>query len=334
LIKDVAHIELAARVRAVVFDKTGTLTEGNLEVARLQPAPEVELSELLQVATSTESHSNHPAANAMRRLAQEANVEWNDPASYEEVPGRGVEATFDGAVCRVGRESWLNECGLDTTLMADSLALPENAAASIVFVAKGDRVLGWIGLRDAVRKVASEAVSQIRDLGIVRCAMFTGDNEEVANLVAARVGLTEVRAGCLPQEKVDFVEELKAEGGFVAVVGDGVNDAPALAAGDIGIAMGAIGSDVAVQSASIALMNNDLRRIPFLIWLSRRSRVLMNENLLMGLGFIVIGLYFSTIGKLPPVFAAIMHSAGTLAIIFNSARLVRAGEHLESTANS
>lgn len=334
LIKDVAQIELAAKVRAIVFDKTGTLTEGDLEVARLQPAPDVELSELLQVATSTESQSNHPAANAMRRLAQEANIEVDDPDTYKEVPGKGVEATFAGVVCRVGRETWLKECGLETVGMAESLNQPENAAASIIFVAKGDKILGWIGLRDAIRKGAGDAVAQIRDLGIVRCAMFTGDNEAVANMVAARVGLTEVRAGCLPQEKVNFVEELKAEGGFVAVVGDGVNDAPALAAGDIGIAMGAIGSDVAVQSASIALMNNDLRRIPFLIWLSRRSRMLINENLLLGLGFIVIGLYFSTIGKLSPVFAAVMHSAGTLLIIFNSARLVRAGEHLESTAES
>ena len=150
-------------------------------------------------------------------------------------------------------------------------------------------------------------------------------------MVAGRLGITEVRAGCLPQEKVAFVEELRAKGNLVAVVGDGVNDAPALAAGDIGVAMGAIGSDVAVQSASIALMNNDLRRIPFLIWLSRKSRLLINTNLLIGLAFIVVGLYFSTIGVVTPVIAAILHSAGTLVIIFNSARLVRAGESLEAS---
>jgi Cd2+/Zn2+-exporting ATPase len=129
---------------------------------------------------------------------------------------------------------------------------------------------------------------------------------------------------------VSYVEELKDKAGLVAVVGDGVNDAPALAAGDIGIAMGAIGSDVAVQSASIALMNNDLRRVPFLIWLSRRSHTLINENLIIGLAFILGGLYFSTIGVVNPVIAAVLHMAGTLVIIFNGARLVRAGEDLDS----
>ncbi len=332
LIKDVSHIELAAKIRAIVFDKTGTLTEGNLEVARLQPAPDVELSELLLAATSTESHSNHPAAQAMRRLADEAGVEWDHPQAYTEVTGRGVEATFGTDVFRVGRESWLQECGIDTSSMTETLAQPDSVGASIVFVAKGEKVLGWIGLRDAIRPVAKEAIDEVRQLGIRRCCMFTGDNEAVATLVGEKIGVSEIRAGCLPHEKVEFVEDLKSEQGIVAVVGDGVNDAPALAAGDIGIAMGAIGSDVAVQSASIALMNNDLRRIPFLIWLSRRGRLLINENLLIGLGFIVTGLYLSTIGIVTPVIAAILHSAGTLLIIFNSARLVRAGEHLTVAA--
>jgi Cd2+/Zn2+-exporting ATPase len=200
---------------------------------------------------------------------------------------------------------------------------------SIVFVASNDRVLGWIGLRDALRSAARAAVGTLRDAGVARCAMFTGDNESVAALVADKVGISEVRAECLPQEKVAFVEELRRRGQVVAVVGDGVNDAPALAAGDIGIAMGAIGSDVAVHSASIALMNNDLRRIPFLVTLSKRARAVMVQNLLLGLAFIVVGLYLSTVGIVTPVIAALLHSLGTLIIIFNSARLVRSGEDLE-----
>ena len=330
LIKDVSHIELAARIKAIVFDKTGTLTEGHLEVGRLQPAESIELADLLLVATSTEAHSNHPAALAMRRLAGEAGIEWNESADYSEEPGKGVQARLNGDLCRVGRESWMRECGVDTSAMAASVSDPENAGSSIVFVARNDQVLGWIGLRDGVRPAAREAIQRVKDLGIRQCCMFTGDNESVANLVGSRVGITEIRAGCLPQEKVEFVEQLKRKVGLVAVVGDGVNDAPALAAGDIGIAMGAIGSDVAVQSASIALMNNDLRRIPFLIWLSRRGRLLINENLLIGLAFILTGLYLSAAGRITPVIAAVMHSAGTLAIVFNSARLVRAGEDLGS----
>lgn len=330
LVKDVSHIELASRIKALVFDKTGTLTEGNLEVGRLQPAEGVELAELLDVATSAECHSNHPAAEAMRRLAAEAGIEWSDPTDYSELAGKGVMATFNGDVYRVGRETWLNECGLDTSHLHDSAHGSDATGMSIIFVARNTTVLGWIGLRDAVRLHAREAISELMRLGIQRCCMVTGDNESVAKIVGAKMGIKELKAGCLPQEKVEFVEDLKQRGYAVAFVGDGVNDAPALAAGDMGIAMGAIGSDVAVQSASVALMNNDLRRVPFLIGLSRRSRVVMSQNLFAGLLFIVLGLYLSMIGIVTPVIAAILHSTGTLFIIFNSARLVRAGEELEA----
>jgi Zn2+/Cd2+-exporting ATPase len=330
LIKDISLLEIAARVKVVVFDKTGTLTEGKLEVARLQPAAGVELAELLLVATTTEYHSNHPAAEAMKRLAREAGIAWRDPEEYTEVAGRGVKAIFDGATCRVGRETWLKEEGLDTAALAATLGDQETAAMSIVFVAKEAQVLGWIGLRDAVRPVASEAVRQLRELGVRQCCMVTGDNEAVARSVGAKLDISEIKAGCLPEEKAAYVRELHEAGALVAVVGDGVNDAPALTAGDIGIAMGAIGSDVAVQSASVALMNNDLRRIPFFIALARKARLFMNQNLALGLGFILLGLYFSTIGIVTPVVAAVLHSASSLIIIFNSARLVRAGEELQS----
>lgn len=200
---------------------------------------------------------------------------------------------------------------------------------SIVFVSRYDRVLGWIGLHDAIRAVSAEAIAQLKSIGVDQCCMVTGDNAAVAQQVAGKIGITDVRAECLPQEKAAYVEELKATGAVVAVVGDGVNDGPALAAGDIGIAMGAIGSDVAVQSASVALMNNDLRRIPFLIGLARRTRLLMNQNLGVGVAFIVLGLYAAALGYVTPVVAAILHSVSTLFIIFNSARLVRSGEELQ-----
>ncbi len=331
LIKDVNHLETAAKVKAVVFDKTGTLTEGVLVVARLHPAEGVELAELLETATAAESQSNHPAAQAMRKLAEEAGLKWEMPDEYEEVAGKGVVAKFGNDVLRVGRESWLQECGLDTRPLRESKPEETRAGMSTIFVARNDRVLGWIGLRDAVRPQAAETVKRLKELGILQCCMVTGDNESVARQVGARLGISTIRAGCLPQGKVEFVEELKKQDLLVAVVGDGVNDAPALAAGDIGIAMGAIGSDVAVQSASVALMNNDLRRVPFLIWVSRRARTVMIQNLSIAMGFIFGGLYFSTIGIVTPVIAAILHSAGTILILFNSARLVRAGEDLQAS---
>ncbi len=327
LIKDVTHLELAAKLKAVVFDKTGTLTEGNLEVAKLHPLPGVEPAELMQTAASAEAHSNHPAAQALRRLAEQVGITWEQPGDYQEVPGKGVAAVIGGETFRVGRATWLAELGISAP-PPDAEAV---AGMSVVFVARGTRTLGWIGLRDAVRPAAKEAIERLNALGVKQLYMVTGDNEAVAKQVAAKVGIEEVRAGCLPQEKAAFVSELRASGLCVAVVGDGVNDAPALAAGDVGIAMGAIGSDVAIHSASVALMNNDLRRVPFLIELARRTRRLMNQNLLLGLLVILGGLYLSTVGVLTPIAAAVLHSIGSLAVVFNSARLVRSGEELERT---
>ena len=332
LIKDVSYIEQAARIGAIIFDKTGTLTEGKLAVARLEPAEGVELAELLELATSAEHHSNHPAAEAMRRLAREAKVEWREPQEYEEVAGLGVRATFDGRRCLVGRKTWLADEGVDLSALDASLTEAEHKGLSVVCVASDGKAWGWIGLSDAIRPVTAEAISQLKELGVDRCCMVTGDNERVAKAVAAQIGISEVAASCLPEQKETYVRKLKKTGKIVAVVGDGVNDAPALAAGDIGIAMGAFGSDIAVQSASVALMNNDLRRIPFLIGLARRTRVLTIQNFAVGLGFIVVGVYLATLGQVTPVGAALLHSVSSLMVIFNSARLVRSGEMLQETA--
>ncbi|MDY0175847.1 MAG: cation-translocating P-type ATPase [Lentisphaeria bacterium] len=329
LIKDVSNIELVARIKAVIFDKTGTLTEGKLEVARLQPVDGVELADLLQVGLSVELHSNHPAAIAMRNLAEEAGVSALNTDNYEEVIGKGVQADINGAVCQVGRETWLQELGISTDSLQETLSASESQGMSIVCVARGNQALGWIGLRDALRPVSKEAVAQLKELGVNQCSMVTGDNQRVADTVAAQLGIEEVYAGCLPEEKESVVRKVKQSGLVVAVVGDGVNDAPALAAGDIGIAMGAFGSDVAVQSASVALMNNDLRRIPFFIGLARKTKVLMHQNLAIGLGFIIVGVYFAILGDITPVGAALLHSVSSLLVIFNSARLVRSGEMMQ-----
>ena len=162
-----------------------------------------------------------------------------------------------------------------------------------------------------------------------RIAMVSGDRHVVATRVAAEIGCEEAQGDCLPQNKVDFVRAMKSKGYKVAVIGDGVNDAPALAAGDIGIAMGAAGSEVAIHSATIALMNNDLRRLPFLVKLSRSTRAVINQNFMFGVLFIIVGLTITSFGIIGPIAASILHVCGTLIVIFNSARLVRKGEELE-----
>jgi Cd2+/Zn2+-exporting ATPase len=191
------------------------------------------------------------------------------------------------------------------------------------------RCIGWVGLQDQTRAEARESLVELKASGVRRIAMISGDRQPVATRVAREIGCEEAKGECLPQNKVEFVRSVKAKGYTVAVVGDGVNDAPALAAGDIGIAMGAAGSEVAIHSATIALMNNDLRRLPFLVKLSRSTRTVINQNFLFGVAFIIGGMTLSALSYVPPVLAAAMHTGGSLIVVFNSARLVRKGEELE-----
>lgn len=327
LIKHVSHLETAASLEAFVFDKTGTITTGELGVSTLQPVDGVTPSELLYAAAGAERHSNHPAALALAKLAEEAELVRPEPEDTQEAPGRGVQARIDGQLVTIGRAAYLKDEGIQSDKL-DSDEQQDLEGVSLIFVAQGDRYLGYIGLQDQIRPEATACFQHLRELKVKLLAMVTGDREPVARRVAADLDGLEFKASCLPQEKVDYVQAVKARGYRVAVIGDGVNDAPALAAGDTGIAMGAAGSDVAIHSASIALMNNDLRRIPFLLKLSRDARLVIYQNLAIGMLFIVGGLFLSGLGYLNPVVAAIMHNTGSFLVIFNSARLVRAGEEL------
>jgi Cd2+/Zn2+-exporting ATPase len=328
LIKNVADIELAARINAFIFDKTGTLTTGKLAVSRLAPLGEVAPAELLRVAASAERYSNHPTAKALAALAAEAGVPLAEPKDFSEAAGRGIQATVDGAAVLVGRASWLKDNGVTEDVMK-SVDLNETEGWSLVFVTRNGRCLGWIGLQDQTRAEAREALSDLKRTGVRRIALVSGDRQPVAVRVAREIGCEEVAGDCLPQNKVEFVRKTKAKGYRVAVVGDGVNDAPALAAGDLGIAMGAVGSEVAIHSATIALMNNDLRRLPVLVRLSRQTRAVINQNFLIGVLFVIGGLVLAAMKIINPIVAALMHVVGSLLVVFNSARLVRHGEELE-----
>ncbi len=325
LVKNVRDLETAGRVNAVVFDKTGTLTTGDLAVTRLQPAPDVEPEQLLHLAASVEQNSNHPVAKAVVAVARQAKLAPSDVTGFEEVAGRGVRASLDGSKLLIGRETWLADQGADLSPVAQ-LPPPDNL--STLFVARDGTCIGWIGLEDTPRPEAVHATDDLRGLGIQRLTMLTGDRKAVADKIAAELGCTDVHAECLPQAKLSIVRQLRQGGYFVCVVGDGVNDAPALAAGDISVAMGAAGSDVAINSATIALMNNDLQRLPFLIHLSRKTRRLVLQNLAFGLAFMVAGLTLAGFGKMPAIVAALLHNISSFIVIFNSARLVRMGEHL------
>ena len=251
-----------------------------------------------------------------------------EPQNFTETAGRGVKAEVGGAKVLVGRAQWLKDNGV-TEDFVKSVDLKETEGWSLIFVARDGRCIGWVGLEDQTRAEAKESLAELKEAGVRRIAMVSGDRQAVATRVAAEIGCEEARGECLPQNKVEFVRSVKAKGYRVAVVGDGVNDAPALAAGDIGIAMGAAGSEVAIHSATIALMNNDLRRLPFLVKLSRSTRAVINQNFMFGVVFIVVGWTVTVSGYIGPIAASILHVIGSLIVVFNSARLVRKGEELE-----
>jgi Cd2+/Zn2+-exporting ATPase len=326
LVKNVADLEVAGKMTAMVFDKTGTVTTGRLYVTKLTPAEGIKPAELLAVAASAERMSKHPAARALQEVAKEASLSLSATDDFRETPGKGVTALVDSAGIIVGRDTFLEENNVDISRVSDP-ALHEEQGFSTLYVAKDSKCIGWIGLQDKTRPEARHAVRELLDIGIKRITMLTGDRDEVANRVAAELGCTDFKAHCLPQDKLAIVEQIKKDGHIVVVVGDGINDAPALAAGDLGIAMGAAGSDVAINSASIALMSDDLSRLPFLVRISRRARTVIYQNLGFGVMFIIVGISAFTVLK--PAVAAVLHFLSSLIVVFNSARLIRYGEELE-----
>lgn len=331
LIKNVADLEIAGKMSAMIFDKTGTLTTGRLYVTKLTPAENVTPAELLTLAASAEQMSKHPAARALQEVAKEANLFLPAADDFKETPGKGVTAKVNSAKILVGRDSFLMENNIDISGVSDP-GLHEEQGFSTLYVAKDHKCAGWIGLQDKTRPEAHQAVTELLGMGIKRVTMLTGDRDEVANRVAAELGCTDFKAHCLPQDKLAIVEQIRADGHIVTVVGDGINDAPALAAGDLGIAMGAAGSDVAINSASIALMSDDLKRLPFLVRLSRKTRSVINQNLFFGIIFIILGVVAAAAAWLPAIYAAFLHFVGSLIVVFNSARLVRYGEELDHSS--
>jgi len=327
MIKSVTDLEVARHITAIVLDKTGTLTVGKLSVTRMKPAQGVDGADLLQLCASLEESSKHPVARAVNNVARKANVELLPVEDFQEIAGRGVSGMVNGQTVLVGREKWLKEQGVDMS----ALQVDEDEGLSLLFVAQNNKAIGWIGLADTSRRGSAAAMEELAELGVQRRVMITGDLWSPARHIASEMNITDFEAEALPGHKLDMVGLLKEKGHTVAVVGDGVNDGPALAAGDISIAMGAAGSDVAIHSASIALMNNNLNRIAFLIRLSRRTMFVIRQNLIGVIFYILIMLVLLSMGHITPLVAAICHGVSSIAVVFNSARLIREGEDVVDT---
>jgi Zn2+/Cd2+-exporting ATPase len=315
LIKGGVYLEELGQIQTIVFDKTGTLTTGQLTVTDIIPTDSISPTEVLRIAAALERKSQHPIAQAIVRAYEEraAGEPLPDAQEFTSLTGQGVQAKLDGTLYRVGRLQLFN---------ADGLAFASQAK-TVIGVGTPDRLLGLIALADSIRPQAHQTVQRLKDLGI-DVVMVTGDNEAAARAVAQHVGITHYHAGVFPDQKVHEIEHLRSEYGRVAMVGDGVNDAPALAAASVGIAMGAVGSDAALETAHVALMGDDLSKLPYLIELSRRTRRVIQQNIFFSiLTKLTLGLGVFP-GYVTLVLAVLVGDMGaSLAVTGNALRLAR-----------
>jgi len=326
MIKQTRTLEEAARIDTVVMDKTGTLTTGRFSVSRLAPAEGAEGAALLQAAADCEQSSNHPLARSILETAQRARIVPSTIDSYEEIHGRGVLArTKAGTVLHAGRSQWIAE--LNPGALAQIKQVEERTEGmSSVHVMQDGRYLGAVGLEDKLRQHAAEAVSRLRQLGVRRVCIFTGDRLGVAQRVGESVGVDTIEAECLPEEKHEELKYLIRRGNRVLVVGDGINDGPILASADVGVAMGLSGSDIATNSAGVALMNEDLRHIPFLVELASKAKGIIAANIGISLLLATIGLALAATGQIDIWVTPFYQATAYIFVIANSLRLVRFGE--------
>lgn len=325
MVKQTKTLEAAANIDTVVLDKTGTLTTGRFAVSRLAPAEGVDGAALLQAAADGEQHSNHPLAKSIMETAAKARVAPNELRGYEEVHGRGVTGHASDGEIHVGRAAWLLELNPSIRPLLPEVE-KKIEGMSGVHVMKNGRYLGAVGLEDKLRRNAAEVVEDLRRTGVRRVCIFTGDKLSVAKRVGQAVGVDAIEAECLPEEKHEELKYLLSKGHRCLVVGDGINDGPILASADVGVAMGLAGSDIATNSAGVALMNDDLRHLPFLLDLARKTRAIIGQNIGVSLLIAVIGLALAATGNMKIWLAPLYYSFGYIFVIANSLRLIRFGE--------
>nr|MBA3531735.1 cadmium-translocating P-type ATPase [Ardenticatenales bacterium] len=320
LIKGGAHLEALGSVRTIAFDKTGTLTRGRPTVTDVIAFDDLSENELLTLVAAVERLSEHPLAAAIVRDADTRGLARRGATEFEALTGRGAQALVAGQRIRVGNAALIST--LDPA-QSDTLTLLEEQGKSVMIAERDGQTIGLIAVADEVRPEAAQAIATLRRLGIVRTVMLTGDNERTARAVAAQVGVDEVRAGLLPHEKVEAVRALQAEWGSVAMVGDGVNDAPALAAATVGIAMGAAGTDQALEVADVALMADDLTKLPFALALSRAANRTIRHNITFSIVVKLIFMLLAIPGWTTLWMAVFADDGASLLVTGNGLRLTR-----------
>ena len=326
LVKGGMFIELPARLKAVALDKTGTLTEGRPIVVEVVPLNGHDEAELLDRAAGLEARSEHPLARAVIEYVKSKKIIVHPAEDLRAVPGKGAVGRWKGREFWVGSHRYLEERGQETPEVHDRLEAMSGRGRTVVVVGNEEHVCGLIALADAIRPAAKDAIRDLKELGVARVVMLTGDNEATARAVAKDTGVDDVRAELLPEEKVAAVEALVAEFGSVAMVGDGVNDAPALARASLGVAMGAAGTDAAIETADVALMSDDLGKLPWLIRHSRRTMAVIRQNVAFSLAVKLVFVILTFAGY-SSLWAAIAADTGaSLLVIFNGLRLLQGSE--------
>ena len=323
LVREGDALERLAAVRKIAFDKTGTLTWGTPRVVTVASAlAGLDRAGLYALAAGAEQLSEHPLGKAVVAGYREENSGEIAPAeSFEMLPGRGVSAVVDGRRVLAGNPQLLADHGVAVSPDAERQRLLEEGA-TMIYVAVDGVFAGYLALSDTLRAESAATIAALEAAG-VRPVLLTGDHESAAGAIAARLGIREVRAGCLPEDKLEEIGRWQRDGVHVCMIGDGVNDAPALKKADVGIAMGGVGSDIAVEAADIALVDDEVKELPHLMALSRRmmSTIRMNLTFSMGLNFLAI--FLAMAGTLNPVVGALVHNAGSVAVILNSALLLK-----------
>jgi cation-transporting P-type ATPase C len=330
LIKGGTHLEGAGRVTAVVFDKTGTLTLGRPLVTSVVALHErYTADDVLSLAASGELHARHPLAQAIVTRTEEQHLHIPLHQACEVVLGMGMRAELDGTRLLIGSPALLRRHGVTLSDVAREWTEQlRRQGETVICLAHDDAFIGMLGVSDAVRTAAGPVIRQLRDLGVQRIILLTGDAPEAARAVADALDIAEVHAHALPEAKLQLIRDLQAEGHTVAMVGDGTNDAPALALADVGIAMGEHSSHVALETADIALAGNDLRQVAGVVELSRHTLRVVRQNYGLAIGVNLAGLLAGAGGSLNPVVAALLHNTSSIAVVANSARLVHHTPHL------
>ena len=316
LIKGGIHLEETGRIQAVAFDKTGTLTKGYPELTDVLPEEGYTREEVIKLAASVESLSQHPLARAIAKQAPEL----YPSERFKSLTGKGVHAEIGGTRIRVGSLKWAEEHGFHAPEAAYRL---QESGKSAMAVFSGKHLFGVIGVADAIREESPRIIQALKDIGVQQTIMLTGDHPATAKAIAAEIGVTDIRAGLMPEDKLTAVKELQAQYGRVAMIGDGINDAPALAASDIGIAMGGAGTDAALETADIALMADDLEKLPYTIRLSRKTLRIIKENIIFALALKILALLLIIPGWLTLWIAIFADMGATLLVILNALRLVK-----------